>query len=267
VALGEDLNGINDFHARGVRLLGLVHVGNNSFTASSRPNPAFGDDPDPTKGLTDLGFAAIERLNDLGIVPDVSQLTPLGVSQVLKASRSPVIASHSGVRGRIDSPRNLTNEELRAIADKGGVVHIVAFANYVRDNTGIEDAFVNEVFTPFGLQPGKQNPREVLSAEDFARFQTGYRRFSYRRSTFASVIDWLDAVDYAVRLIGIDHVGLSSDFNNGGGVTGYAHVGEAGNVTRELLRRGYSEGDIEKLWGGNFMRVLKANEAGAKVTA
>ena len=117
------------------------------------------------------------------------------------------------------------------------------------------------------MTPGKENPREVLSAEDFARFQAGYRRFSYSRSSFASLIDWLDAVDYAVRLVGIDHVGLASDFNNGGGVTGYAHVGEAGLVTRELLRRGYSEEEVEKLWGGNFLRVLRANEAAAESRA
>lgn len=100
----------------------------------------------------------------------------------------------------------------------------------------------------------------MLSAEDFERFQVGYRKFSAKRLQFASLVDYLDAVDYAVRLIGIEHVGIGSDFNNGGGVLGYAHVGEARNLTRELLRRGYDEASIAKLWGGNFLRVLEQAE-------
>lgn len=260
VAFGSDITQIDRFHEKGVRILGLVHIGNNSFAASSRPNVTFGDDPDPTGGLTELGRQAITRLNELGIVPDVTQLSPRGVAEVLALSKTPVLASHSGVRGRVDSPRNLSNAELRAIADKGGVAHIVAFTSYLRDRDGSQKAFQEEVFAPFGLTPGKDNPRAVLSPEDFSRFQAGYRKFSHRRFEFAGLIDWLDAVDYAVRVAGIEHVGLSSDFNNGGGVRGYAHVGEAKNVTRELLRRGYSEDQIEKLWGGNFLRVLTENE-------
>ena len=260
VAFGSDIDQIDRFYEKGVRILGFVHIGNNSFAASSRPRPSFGDDPDPTGGLTELGRSAVERLNGLGIVPDVTQLSPRGVAEVLELSRTPVIASHSGVRGRVDTPRNLSNAELRAIADKGGVVHIVAFTSYLRDRDGSQEAFHQEVFAPFNLVFGKGDPRALLGPEDLKRFQAGYRKFSHRRFEFASLIDWLDAVDYAVRVAGIDHVGLSSDFNNGGGVRGYAHVGEAKNVTRELLRRGYGEEQIEKLWGGNFLRVLKDNE-------
>ncbi len=263
VALGDDLSGIADLHARGVRLFGLVHIGNNSFAFSSRPSQGFGDGPDANGGLTGLGREAIAELNRLGIVVDVTQLSPRGVAEAIAASRTPVIASHSAVRGRVDTPRNLSNAELRAVAESGGVVHVVAFAPYVRDRDGSQEAFKAEVFGPFNLRPGIDDPRAVLSEADFERFQAGYRAFSGRRHTFASLVDYLDAVDYAVRLIGIDHVGLSSDFNNGGGVLGYGHVGEARNVTRELLRRGYSEGDVAKLWGGNFLRVLKAAEGAA----
>lgn len=260
VALGEDVSAISELYDRGVRLLGLTHIGHNSFADSSRPNPTFGDTPSPAGGLTDLGRQAIAELNRLGIVVDVSQLTPEGVAQSIALSKTPVIASHSAIRGRVDSPRNLTNGELRAIAASGGVVHIVAFAAYIRDRDGSNDAFIKEVFEPFGLKQGVDEPRDVLSPEDFERFQAGYRKFSAKRLQFASLVDYLDAVDYAVRLIGIDHVGIGSDFNNGGGVLGYAHVGEARNVTRELLRRGYNEEEIAKLWGGNFLRVLKAAE-------
>jgi membrane dipeptidase len=260
VAFGSDLSAIKTFYEKGVRLLGLVHIGNNAFAHSSRPNKAFGDAPDNTLGLTELGKSAVSELNRLGIVVDVTQLSPKGLQETISLSKTPVIASHSAVRGRVDVARNLTNAELKAIAESGGVANIVAFAPYIRERDGSQEAFNNEVFVPFGLKQGIDDPRTTLSAEDFDRFQAGYRKFSGRRHTFASLVDYLDAVDYAVRLIGIDHVGLSSDFNNGGGVVGYAHVGEARNVTRELLRRGYDQPAIEKLWGGNFVRVLKAAE-------
>ncbi|MBD9388542.1 dipeptidase [Agrobacterium sp. AGB01] len=261
VSLGTDLSALKIFHERGVRLLGLVHIGNNAFAHSSRPNKAFGDKPDNNLGLTDLGKEAVTELNRLGIIVDVTQLSPRGLEETISLSKTPVIASHSAVRGRVDSPRNLSNSELKAIAESGGVVNIVAFAPYLRDRDGSQEAFNTEVFAPFNLRQGLDDPRAVLSAEDFERFQAGYRKFSGKRHQFASLVDYLDAVDYAVRLIGIDHVGLSSDFNNGGGVIGYAHVGEAKNVTRELVRRGYDQTAIEKLWGGNFLRVLKQAEA------
>lgn len=263
VSLGTDLSAIAEFQRKGVRLFGLVHIGNNAFAHSSRPNAAFGDGPEINGGLTDLGRDAVAELNRLGIVADVTQLPPRGVAEVIAASKTPVIASHSAIRGRVNSPRNLSNAEIRAIAESGGVVHIVAFAPYIRDRDGSQEAFREQVYGPFGLQQGRDDPRKSLSAEDYERFQAGYRKFSGRRHTFASLVDYLDAVDYAVRLVGIDHVGLSSDFNNGGGVLGYAHVGEAKNVTRELLRRGYSETDVAKLWGQNFLRVLRLAESSA----
>lgn len=263
VALGTDLAAISTFYERGVRLLGLVHIGHNAFAHSSRPNSAFGDGSDNNLGLTDLGREAISELNRLGIVVDVTQLSPRGLQETIALSKTAVVASHSAVRGRVDSARNLSNSELKAIAESGGVVNIVAFAPYLRDRDGSQEAFNNEVFAPFNLRQGLDDPRAVLSPEAFEQFQAGYRKFSGRRHQFASLVDYLDAVDYAVRLIGIDHVGLSSDFNNGGGVIGYAHVGEARNVTRELVRRGYDQAAIEKLWGGNFLRVFNQVETHA----
>lgn len=267
VALDGDIAEITRLHEKGVRLLGFSHIGNNSFADSSRPNPAFGDTPFPAGGLTEQGKQALAELNRLGIVADVSQLSPAAVLQTVELSRTPVIASHSAIRARIDSPRNLSNGELHAIAAAGGVVHIVAFAPYIRDRDGSQEAFAREVFEPFGLLQGRDDPREKLSPEEFERFQAGYRKFSGRRLQFASLVDYLDALDYAVRLIGIDHVGIGSDFNNGGGVIGYADVGDARNLTRELLKRGYSEQEVAKLWGGNFLRVLKEAEEHVRTSA
>jgi membrane dipeptidase len=263
LSLGQDLSLLTTWQQAGVRVFGFTHAGNNDFADSSRPNAGFGDRPDEAGGLTPLGRRAVSELNRLGVIVDVSQLTPAGVLQTVQLSRAPVIASHSGVRGRVNATRNLTNEELRAIADRGGVVHIVTFASYLRSGSDIAAAYQKKVLDPFGLKAG-EDPKVKLDAATYAKYQANYREYSSNGWKQASLVDWLDSVDYAVRLIGIDHVGLSSDFNHGGGVTGYAHVGEGPNVTRELLKRGYSEQDIQKLWGGNFLRVFRDVEATAK---
>src|SRR5580704_15603358 len=259
LSIGEDLSLIRAYRDEGVRVFGFVHAQNNAFADSSRPNASFGDRPDEAGGLTPLGKKAVGELNRLGMVIDVSQLTVNGVRQTLEITRAPVIASHSGIRARVNATRNLSNDELRAIARNGGVVHIVAFPAYLRSWSDSGPAFQQAVLDPLGLRPG-EDPRTTLDVPTFEKYQRAYRDYGTSVTRTASLVDWLDAVDYAVRLIGIDHVGLSSDFNHGGGVIGYANVGDGPNVTRELLKRGYSEGDIDKLWGRNFLRVMKEVE-------
>ena len=259
MSIGEDLSLIRAYRDEGVRVFGFVHAQNNAFADSSRPNASFGDRPDEAGGLTPLGKKAVGELNRLGVIVDVSQLTPNGVRQTLAITRAPVIASHSGIRARVNVTRNLSNDELRAIAKGGGVVHIVAFPAYLRSWSDSGPAFQQAVLDPLGLRPGG-NPRTALDAPGFENYQRAYRDYGASVTRTASLVDWLDAVDDAVRLIGIDHVGLSSDFNHGGGVIGYANVGDGPNITRELLKRGYSEADIGKLWGRNFLRVLKEVE-------
>lgn len=258
--IGEDLTQLEKYRDKGVRVFGFTHAQNTPFADSSRPNAAFGDVPNQHGGLTPLGKRAISELNRLGVVVDVSQLTPAGLKQAVELSRAPVIASHSGLRSRVDVSRNLANEELQAIAAKGGVVHVVAFAGYLKTSKERAEDYANNVWAPFGLKQGVDDPRTKLSPEDYAKFQAAYRKYSSNAWRYASLADYVDAVDAAVKLIGIDHVGLSSDFNHGGGVLGYSNVGEAANVTAELLKRGYSDQDVEKLWGGNFLRVLRQAE-------
>jgi membrane dipeptidase len=260
--LGQDLSLLSHYQREGVRLFGFVHAGNNDWADSSRPSAGFGDTPDALGGLSPLGQQAVAELNRLGVIVDVSQLTPAGVFQVVQLSRAPVIASHSGVRGRVDVTRNLANEELTAIAATGGVVHIVAFPGYLRDLPEARAART-AVFTKFGVKE-TDDVRAKLSEEDYAKFRAAYAENSRKNSARLSLVDWLDSVDYAVRLIGIDHVGLSTDFNHGGGVSGYSDVGEGPNVTRELLKRGYTPEDITKLWGDNFVRVFREVEATAR---
>lgn len=261
--VGDDLTLLPRYYQQGVRVFGFVHASNNAFADSSRPNGAFGDKPNAAGGLTALGKRAVAELNRLGVVIDVSQLTPAGVLQTLELSKAPVIASHSALRSRVDVPRNLSDDELKAIAARGGVVHVVAFASYLKDDPRRREQYQRDIWQAFGLQQGVDDPKTKLDAATYEKYQAAYKRFSSSSWRYASLQDYVDAIDAAVKLIGIDHVGISSDFNHGGGVTGFANVGEAQNVTRELLARGYSEAQVRKLWGGNFLRVFRQVEQAA----
>lgn len=251
---GDSLAPIDDYVRQGVRVFGFVHAGNNAYADSSRPS---GEPKEPFGGLSPLGKEAVTKLNDLGVLIDVSQLTPAGVRQVLALSRAPVIATHSGVKAKVDATRNLSDEELDAIKAKGGVVQIVAFKTYLVPNPADYDARVRAVRLQYGLPAEYRGVNEgaaALGAERAAAYSAAIG--AIRRPV--TVADLVDSVDYAVKRIGVDHVGISSDFNHGGGVIGWANQAETPNVTAELLRRGYSEADIAKLWGGNFLRVLEA---------
>lgn len=256
-SLGKDASAIDAFQARGVRLFGLVHAGNNDFADSSRPAPGTGEEHG---GLSPLGREAVGRLNRLGVLIDISQLTKAGALQTLALSRAPVVASHSGVRGVVDATRNLSDEELDALAAKDGVIQIVAFKSYlVRPPADYADK-VRALRRTFGLSEAFEKPADgtgALSAEK--RLDYTHRLGDLLRD--ATVADLADSIDYAVRRIGIDHVGIASDFNHGGGVTGWKNAGEAFGVTRELVRRGYTQAQVEKLWGGNFLRAWRGAEA------
>ena len=222
--LGSELSQLDEWYKRGVRVLGYTHAGHNDWADSSRPSAGLKDKPEEHGGLSDLGRKGIARLNELGMLIDVSQLTTPALKQVLSLTKAPVVASHSGIKAIVESPRNLTDEELELIKKDGGVVQVVAFSNYLRKAPAAEG--------------GQPVPR-------------------------ATVSQYVDAIVYAVKKIGIDHVGIASDFNHGGGIAGWQNEGEGANVTAELLRRGYSERDIAKLWGGNFLRVWgEAQKAG-----
>lgn len=258
---GDSLDPIDAYYAAGVRSFGFVHAGNNAYADSSRPSAA--GPRIEWNGLSPLGKAAVARLNDLGVIIDVSQLTPDGLRQVLALSRAPVVASHSGVQGVVDAPRNLSDVELDAIKANGGVVQIVAFGPYLVKPGPDFAARVAPVRARFGLPAAyarTSDATEALPAEKRADYSHAINALLPR----ATVKDLVDSVDYAVGRIGIDHVGLSSDFNHGGGVVGWANEGEAAGVTAELVARGYGEADIDKLWGGNYLRVFKAVEAKAR---
>jgi membrane dipeptidase len=261
--LGEDLWRLDEWAARGVRLFGFSYVGNNAWADSSRPMPFFGDSPDALGGLSELGRQAVGKLNDLGVIIDVSQMSTSALTQVAQLSRAPIVASHSGLRGLVDIPRNLSDRELQLIKGTGGVVQLVGFSSYLKPFTRETITKVNELRAGYGL-PDVANLHQagmpadpVFSVWPEARFgeYAGSLYAILEEEPKASVSDFGDAIDYAVKKIGVDHVGISSDFNDGGGLRGWKNVAETKNVTAELIQRGYSDQDIAKLWGGNFLRV------------
>lgn len=253
-ALGRDLDAIDDFHRRGVRVFGFVHAGNNEFADSSRGQTV------EHGGLSPLGREAVGRLNRLGVLIDVSQLTKAGTLQTVKLSRAPVVATHSGIAAVVDSPRNLSDEELDAIAARGGVVQVVAFKGYLVRPPADYAEKVRGLRAKFAL------PEAFVRPADGSDVLPADRRADYTHELGALIpeattSDLAASIDYAVRRIGIEHVGVSSDFNHGGGVAGWRNAGEAFGVTRALVQRGYGEADIAKIWGGNFLRAWRAAQA------
>ncbi len=257
---GRETDPIDAYYQAGVRSFGFVHAGDNDYADSSRPS---GEPKVEWGGLSPVGKAAVAKLNRLGVIIDVSQLTPDGVFQTLALSKAPVVASHSGVKGVIDAPRNLSDAELDAIAAKGGVVQIVAFNAYLIKPGPDYPAKAAALRVQYGLPAAYAKPgdgADGLSPEQRSKFTHALSALLPR----ASVKELADSIDYTVKRIGVDHVGIGSDFNHGGGVTDWANEGEAENVTAELVRRGYSEADIDKIWGGNWLRVFRQVEATAR---
>lgn len=252
--IGTDLSLLARYHELGARYITLSHGGHNDIADSSRPRPEFGDEESEHGGISPFGEQVIAEMNRLGIMVDVSHIAKASALDAIRLSRAPVIASHSNTLALTDHFRNMDDETLLALKDNGGVMQATALGTFVKNRTPeVEDA-TSALLEEFGLQ--RLSQAMALSAEQRVMFMDALREIG-----FADVGDFIDHVDHAVNLIGIDHVGLSSDFDGGGGIVDWFDASETFNVTLELVRRGYSQSDIEKLWGGNLLRVWRAVEA------
>jgi microsomal dipeptidase-like Zn-dependent dipeptidase len=273
--LGNDLNQLDLWAARGMRMFGFSYIGNNAWSDSSRPLPFFNDSVDALEGLSDIGKQAVQRLNDLGVIIDVSQMSTKALEQVAHLSRTPMVASHSAPRASVDIPRNLSDKELQLIKNSGGVVQVVGFPAYIRPLSQPTQDKLNTLRARFDLPPLPNLAMALMPGDAIIAAWPEQKFGQYAQGLYgileeepkATLKDWGDAVDYTVRKIGIDHVGIASDFNDGGGIDGWNNVGEIRNVTAELIQRGYSEADIAKLWGGNFLRVWDQVQKAAKPLA
>jgi membrane dipeptidase len=212
--IGPDIGLVSEYHDLGARYMTLAHNGHNDISDSAQPQADLGDNPVEHDGISEFGEAVIAEMNRVGMMVDVSHISKAAMLDAVRLSRAPVVASHSSMSAIHTHARNMDDEQLLALGENGGVVHAVAFHDYL---------------VPEARQP-------------------------------ATVADLVDHIDHAVELIGIDHVGISSDFDGGGGIEGWNDASETLNVTLELVRRGYTEDEIARLWGGNLLRVWRENE-------
>ena len=266
--LGTDLTRIRQFYDLGARMLSLSHNGHNQFTDS---NTGERDSVWQWRGLSPLGRAAIAELNRVGLVIDVSHPSRESMMQTVELSQAPIIASHSAVRALCNDSRNLDDEQLLALGKSGGVAQIVALSSYIKTPAPPSPERVRAIAAlreEFGL-PAAGRGRGGIAALTLERRAEFRERMATLDEQFpppprATVADFVDHIDYAVKLIGIDHVGISSDFDGGGGVEGWSDASETFNVTLELVRRGYTEDQIAKLWSGNALRVMDEVQAVAR---
>ena len=270
-SVGTDLSRIEQFHEMGGRYMSLAHTGPSQFSDAH--------DGETTgewlhNGLSDLGRQAIAEMNRLGIVVDISHPSKASIMQTLELSRAPVIASHSSARGVSDVTRNLDDEQLRAVAENGGVVHAVALRRFVNAEKAearqaAERQLTEAVAAETGFEMLSREQVMEMDDADRAAYMEGLtevrgaasERFDEIEAPDVDVADFVDHIDYMVNLIGLEHVGISSDFDGGGGVAGWDDASETFNVTLELVRRGYTEEQIALLWSGNFLRVLDEVQA------
>ena len=262
-SMGTDLRLLDVFHAHGARYLGLLHNGHNELGDSAQPNRAQNEPDAEHNGLSPLGRQVVARLNELGIMADVSHASMKTTLDILALSRTPVIASHSGVKGINDHPRNMSDEALDALKRNGGVIQIVALDAFVRRVPPEKTQAIAALRKTMGMQgtsTSQLSPGQLQAYEsEMAKIESKWPK--------AKVSDHVDHIDYAVKRIGIDHVGIASDFNGGGGIIGWNNAAETINVTVELVRRGYTEEHISKILGGNLLRVMEQVEAYANKQA
>ncbi|MGB3861852.1 MAG: dipeptidase [Candidatus Aminicenantaceae bacterium] len=246
--IGQDLSLIENYYDRGVRYITLCHSGDNDICDSSTDREGQEDN-----GLSEFGKEVVAECNRLGIMVDISHASEKSFFDIVETTKAPIIASHSSSRALCDHPRNLTDEQLKALAENGGVIQICFVSSFVKEQppNPERDAAIEALREKYGSRRNIQDEAERAKAME--EYQEVYEKYPGERTTLQELVDH---IDHVVELIGVDHVGIGTDFDGGGGVEGCNDVTEMPNITEELLKRGYSEEDIQKIWGGNIMRVF-----------
>lgn len=274
--VGTDISNVKKFHDLGARYMSLSHNGHSQLCDS---NTGEADGIWLHNGLSDLGKEVIAEMNKTGIMIDVSHPSKESMRQMIKLTKAPIIASHSSARALCDHSRNLDDEQLQWLKENGGVVQTVAFTSYLntekfekRNEKEVEIA--KQIADSMGVTWIDRKEITKLSTEEKEKYYDFYMKMlTIRREKVkkmndlppaVDVVDFVNHIDYMVDKIGIDHVGISSDFDGGGGIEGWSDASETFNVTLELVKRGYTEKQIEKLWSGNLLRVLDEVQKVAK---
>ena len=254
-AIGTDIKYLKEFYDLGARYMTLCHSSNNDICDSSTDKKGAEHD-----GLSKFGGKVVKEMNRLGIMVDVSHVADKSFYDVIKKSKVPVIASHSSARAICDHPRNMTDDMLRTLAEYGGVIQLCILSAYIKTpKPNLQrDSARSALYT-------KYNNFVDLTEEQNKSANTDWKQMNLDFPTeLATVKDAVDHIDHIVKVAGIDHIGIGTDFDGGGDLSDCFDASELGNITYELVKRDYSEADIAKIWGGNFMRVFQEVEQFAK---
>lgn len=252
--IGKDISRVKQYYDLGARYITLAHTKNNDICDSSTdPSGAEND------GLSQFGMQVVKEMNRLGMMVDISHISDKSFFDVLKVTYAPVIASHSSCRALCASPRNLSDDMLLALKENGGVIQICILGNYLKtpEPNPELDLKLKDLKEKYGDYNALPDSTKKLIRKEYKKIQKIYEKP-------ATVKDVVDHIDHIVQVIGVDYVGIGTDFDGGGGVDGCRTASDMKNITIELLRRGYSKADITKIWGGNVMRVLQKVEDLAK---
>jgi membrane dipeptidase len=251
--LGNDVSLVDTFYQAGIRYITLCHSYNNDICDSST-------DSTEHDGLSAFGEEVVERMNDLGVMIDVSHASDASFYDVIERSRAPIIASHSCARALCDHPRNLSDDMLLKLKENGGVIQMCILSAYVKTPAPYpqRDSARRAVYEKHGNYYELDDLGREAFLNDWYKVDVDFPQ------QLATVADVVDHIDHIVDVAGIDHVGIGTDFDGGGGVEGCFDVSEMGNITLELVRRGYTRREIEKIWSGNLMRVMREVEQAGK---
>ncbi|MDX1719533.1 MAG: dipeptidase [Salegentibacter mishustinae] len=272
-SIGLNVENVEKFYNLGARYMSLSHQGHSQLSDS---NTGEENDEWLHNGLSDLGKEVIAEMNRLGMMIDVSHPSKEAIKQMFELSKAPLIASHSSARELCNHSRNLDDELLMLFKKHGGVVQTVAFSAYV--NTEKDKAFSEASEKVYEEKAAEMDfeilPRDTVRALSNTERNAYYADYQKVRNAASpdiellkeeiepvGVSDFVDHIDYMVDLIGIEHVGISSDFDGGGGIDGWEDASETLNITKELVKRGYTEEEIAKLWGENLLRVMDEVDA------
>lgn len=254
--IGKDINSVKEFYDLGARYITLCHIKNNDICDSStdKLGPEY-------NGLSEFGEEVVKEMNRLGIMVDVSHISDSSFFDVIKLSKTPVIASHSSIREICGHPRNFSDDMLDALKENNGVIQICMLNSYLIESAANarSDSAFNATMTKYNYFKGLSDDEYKAGVGEMRSLKT---RFPKDPATVSIAVDH---IDYVVNRIGIDHVGIGTDFDGGGGLEDCKDHSEMENFTLELLKRGYSEEDIKKIWGENFLRVFREVEKAARI--
>ncbi len=252
----SDINLVHKFYDLGVRYITLCHSSNNDICDSST------DPKGPEhNGLSEFGKRVVKEMNRLGMIIDVSHMSDKSFFDVISLSKVPVVATHSCTRSLCDQPRNMTDDMIKKLAEKGGVIQVTLVSSFIKtmESNPVRDSIFSELHKKFGNIDSLSDDEKRKARVEWMKLENKYPR------KLATVSDFVDHIDHVVNLVGVDYVGIGSDFDGGGALKDCFDVSEIKNITVELLKRGYSEEDIRKIWGGNFMRIFKEVEERTKL--